>query len=187
MRLIDADALNLDYEVEMADDWKTAHEIANHIKYAPTVEAIPVVHCKEEVNERGENMAKQDFYYVPVEVNGDWNSCKYRKVSLEELDELLDLYRNKVLEICRNGEKGVMAMWAFFKNTMGVAYTDMANAYDLLTDDHKSLVDREHELRHEYNHFKELHHIRYYGSVEEYHLVCADNAKKRLGKYTMEE
>ena len=42
MRLINADALNLDYEVEMADDWKTAHEIANHIRYAPTVEAIPI-------------------------------------------------------------------------------------------------------------------------------------------------
>lgn len=36
-RLIDADALNLDDEVEMADDWKTAHEIANCVKYAPTV------------------------------------------------------------------------------------------------------------------------------------------------------
>ena len=36
-RLIDADALNLDYEVEMADDWKTAHEIANVVKYAPTI------------------------------------------------------------------------------------------------------------------------------------------------------
>lgn len=28
---------------EMADDWKTAHEIANVIKYAPTVDAVPVV------------------------------------------------------------------------------------------------------------------------------------------------
>lgn len=36
-RLIDADALNLDYEVEMADDWKTAHEIANCVKYAPAI------------------------------------------------------------------------------------------------------------------------------------------------------
>lgn len=36
-RLIDADALNLDYEVNMADDWKTAHEIANCVRYAPTV------------------------------------------------------------------------------------------------------------------------------------------------------
>ena len=35
--LIDKDALNLDYEVEMAEDWKTAHEIANCVKYAPTV------------------------------------------------------------------------------------------------------------------------------------------------------
>ena len=42
MKLIDVDALNLDHEVEMADDWKTAHEIANHVKYAPVVEAIPV-------------------------------------------------------------------------------------------------------------------------------------------------
>lgn len=41
-RLIDADALNLDYEVDMADDWKTAHEIANIVKYAPTVDAIPI-------------------------------------------------------------------------------------------------------------------------------------------------
>lgn len=36
-RLIDADALNLEKEVSMADDWKTAHEIANCVKYAPTI------------------------------------------------------------------------------------------------------------------------------------------------------
>ena len=47
MRLIDADALNLDYEVEMADDWKTAHEIANIVKYAPSVDAVEVVRCKD--------------------------------------------------------------------------------------------------------------------------------------------
>lgn len=47
MRLIDADALNLDYEVDMADDWKTAHEIANHIRYAPAFDAVPVVRCRE--------------------------------------------------------------------------------------------------------------------------------------------
>ena len=41
-RLIDADALNLEYEVDMADDWKTAHEIANIVKYAPTIDAVPV-------------------------------------------------------------------------------------------------------------------------------------------------
>ena len=36
-RLIDADALELEKEVSMADDWKTAHEIANCVKYAPTI------------------------------------------------------------------------------------------------------------------------------------------------------
>jgi hypothetical protein len=46
MRLIDADALNLDYEVDMADDWKTAHEMANIVKYAPTIDAVPVRHGK---------------------------------------------------------------------------------------------------------------------------------------------
>lgn len=47
MRLIDADALNLEYEVDMADDWKTAHEMANIVKYAPTVDAVPVIRCKD--------------------------------------------------------------------------------------------------------------------------------------------
>lgn len=39
MRLIDADALmkELEREVELADDWKTAHEISNCVKYAPTI------------------------------------------------------------------------------------------------------------------------------------------------------
>lgn len=36
-RLIDADALDLENEVSMADDWKTAHEMANCVKYAPTI------------------------------------------------------------------------------------------------------------------------------------------------------
>jgi len=47
VRLIDADALDLDREVEMADDWNTAHEIANCVKYAPTIDAVPVVRCRE--------------------------------------------------------------------------------------------------------------------------------------------
>lgn len=36
-RLIDADAINLDYVVDMADDWEVAHEITNCMRYAPTV------------------------------------------------------------------------------------------------------------------------------------------------------
>lgn len=39
-RYIDADALmkELEREVELADDWKTAHEIVNVVKYFPTIE-----------------------------------------------------------------------------------------------------------------------------------------------------
>ena len=44
-RYIDVDKLNLDAEVEMADDWKTAHEIANVIKYAPAEDVTPLVHA----------------------------------------------------------------------------------------------------------------------------------------------
>lgn len=55
-RLIDADALDLDREVTTADDWKTAHEIANCVKYAPTVIAASQtdhwVHTQEILNDR---------------------------------------------------------------------------------------------------------------------------------------
>ena len=34
----------LEREVELADDWKTAHEIANVAKYAPSID---IVRCKE--------------------------------------------------------------------------------------------------------------------------------------------
>lgn len=54
MRLIDADALDLDREVELADDWKTAHEIANCVKYAPTVDAAPVKHGRWELFDSAE-------------------------------------------------------------------------------------------------------------------------------------
>ena len=42
-RYIDADALmrELEREVELADDWKTAHEIVNVVKYFPTTESEP--------------------------------------------------------------------------------------------------------------------------------------------------
>jgi len=55
MKLIDVDALNLEYEVEMADDWKTAHEIANHIRYAPEVDAIPVKFIIDYLNKGGKD------------------------------------------------------------------------------------------------------------------------------------
>ena len=34
----------LEKEVKLADDWKTAHEIANVVKYA---QSIDIVHCRE--------------------------------------------------------------------------------------------------------------------------------------------
>lgn len=43
---IEADALmrELEREVDLADDWKTAHEISNVVKYFPTADVRPNVH-----------------------------------------------------------------------------------------------------------------------------------------------
>lgn len=75
MRLIDADELNLDYEVEMADDWKTAHEIANHVEYAPTAYDVnAVVKQIEEFVECDDDCAKS-FYY-----GDDCSDCVFGKI-----------------------------------------------------------------------------------------------------------
>ena len=36
----------LEKEVKLADDWKTAHEIANVVKYAPSIDIVPCKECK---------------------------------------------------------------------------------------------------------------------------------------------
>ena len=36
----------LEREVELADDWKTAHEIANVAKYAPSIDIVRCQDCK---------------------------------------------------------------------------------------------------------------------------------------------
>lgn len=70
MKLIDVDALNLDHEVEMADDWKTAHEIANHVKYAPVVEAIPVEWIEKWLDEfLGVKLEEEITYLDPFKKN----------------------------------------------------------------------------------------------------------------------
>lgn len=48
-RYIDADALmkEIDREVKLSDHWKTAHEMANVIKYFPTADVVEVVRCKD--------------------------------------------------------------------------------------------------------------------------------------------
>lgn len=127
---------------------------------------------------------KKDFYYVPVDKYGNWTDTEYRRVSREELDKLEEKYGRAVLKICSNGNIGAMAMWACFKNVIdGGCYGDMINAYRLLADDHNSLVDREHELRHAWNHYEELVRIRHYGTVENYYLERAKKAKERYEKY----
>lgn len=126
---------------------------------------------------------KKEFY-VQVDENKKWSSGKYRKVTREELDEILDTFGKEVLKLCSNGNQGCMAMWACFKNRInGGCYGDMINAYSLLSDDSKSLVDREHELRHALNHYHELWKIRYYGTVEEYYFARAKEAKEKYEKY----
>lgn len=130
---------------------------------------------------------KKDFYYVQVDEYKKWSSGKYRKVTADELDELLKVFGDKVLNLCSNGSEGAMAMWACFKSRInGGCYSDMINAYRLLTDDSKSLVDREHELRHAWDEYEELWRIRYFGTVENYYLKKASEARERYEKYCSE-
>lgn len=126
-------------------------------------------------------MSNKKEYLVPVGASNEWLGNKYRKVSREELDKILEIYSNDILKIISNGEQGVMTMWAYFKNRLcGGCYGDIINAYRILSNDNKSLVDREHELRHAYQRYKELWRIRYFGSVEAYHLAKAKEAKEKL-------
>ena len=88
-RYIDADKLNLDAEVEMADDWKTAHEIANIVKYAPTEGVAPVVHAKWILNSfpgSGEYVCSncRRLEYFPSSVAKDeYKYCPYCGAKME--------------------------------------------------------------------------------------------------------
>lgn len=46
MRLIDADALWKDFELA-PDEWAKGRTIAAYISAAPTIDAVPVVRCKD--------------------------------------------------------------------------------------------------------------------------------------------
>ena len=98
---------------------------------------------------------RQEKYFVRVDQWKHWTSDKYREVTADELDALIEHWGKEILSIVSNGRKGVMAMWACFKSRInGGCYSDMINAYQLLTDDHQSLVDREHELRHKWKEYE---------------------------------
>lgn len=127
---------------------------------------------------------KNEKFMIQVDAHKNWAPGKYREVTRDELDALLEHFGHKVLNICSNGCEGAMAMWACFKsNINGGCYSDMINAYRLLTDDRKSLVDREHELRHAWNQYEELWQIRYFGTVEAYYLDEAKRAKEYRERY----
>lgn len=129
-------------------------------------------------------MPDYKVYAVRVDENFNWTSTKYRKVDLEELDKILKYYGNKVKELCSNGSQGAMTMWAYFKSRIDSGcYSDMINAYELLTDDSKSLVDREHEFRQTYEQYRELWAIRYYCSLENFYRKKALEAEETLKKY----
>ena len=134
---------------------------------------------------------RQEFYYAQVDPKTNdysWTECKYHKLTLEQMDDALQKWGNKVLHIVSNGKEGAMAMWACFKSHINSGcYSDMINAYRLLTDDHKSLVDRERELRHAWNHYEELWQIRYYGTVENYLKEELERAKERYQRYCKEQ
>ena len=134
---------------------------------------------------------EQETFWVQVDEWGNWSPCKYREVTADELDKLIDLYGKRVLQLVSRGREGAMVMWAVFKNRItGEGFSDLSNAYRLLTDDTPCLLTREHELRHAYEQWEELFRIRYYGSVAAYYLHKADEATKYIqrhrGNYTAE-
>ncbi len=113
---------------------------------------------------------------------------KYRKVNAEELDEILKKYGDRVLSICSSRSRGAMTMWACFKSRINSGcYSDMINAYTLLSDDPKSLHEREHELRHAWDEYEELWAIRYHGTLEQYYLDEAKKAREHAERYQQTE
>jgi hypothetical protein len=129
-------------------------------------------------------MSNNKVYAVRVDEDFNWTPTRFRKVDLEELDRILKVYGNTVKDICSRGSQGAMTMWAYFKSRIDSGcYSDMINAYSLLSNDNKSLVDREHELRHAFEQYKELWAIRYFGSLENYFRKKASEAEETLKKY----
>lgn len=128
-------------------------------------------------------MDKDTKFLVRVDQYGNWTEDTYRAVTREELDDILEKYSRQLMDLVA-GKTGAMAMWACFKNVTSAVsgcggYGDAINAYRMLTDDHKSLEDREHELRHFWKKYEELKQIRYHGTVEAYYLKRAEEAKNR--------
>ena len=130
---------------------------------------------------------RKNTYLIRIDKNRNWMK-EYREVSREELDELIKKVGHDILNICSRGDEGAMAMWACFANRIkNGRYGEMINAYRLLAKDNKSLVEREHELRHAWYKYDELWKIRYYGTVEHYYLKKSQEAKETMEKYLKRE
>ncbi len=84
IRLIDANALNLEYEVDMADDWKTAHEIANVVKYAPTIDAIPISFIEKKIESIRQYLEKHGG---EIDIEEFVDRLIYKAVAYERLIE----------------------------------------------------------------------------------------------------
>ena len=133
-------------------------------------------------------MTDKREFLVQVDEYGNWTEGKYRKVNAEELDEILKKYGDRVLSICSSRSRGAMTMWACFKSRINSGcYSDMINAYTLLSDDPKSLHEREHELRHAWDEYEELWAIRYHGTLEQYYLDEAKKAREHAERYQQTE
>lgn len=113
-------------------------------------------------------------YKVPVDPHGNWIENRGGVYILDEetLDKIISKYEGEIYRLIE-GRKGVMAMWACFLNHLSIrgtcSYSSAINAYCIMSDDHKSLVDREHELRHKWNQYEILWKIRYHGSLTQYY------------------
>lgn len=120
----------------------------------------------------------REFYWVPTDKFGNWTPDNEIKMTADELDKIIDKYEGQIYRMIE-GREGAMTMWACFLNHMDKGYSSAINSFRLLTNDHRSLVDREHELRHKWNQYRELQHIRYYGSSTEYYEHMVEECKRR--------
>lgn len=127
-------------------------------------------------------MNKKKTFLIPVDQYKNWTEGKFREVDLKEMEDILQYWAYKVMELCA-GRDGSMAMWAYFKSrTNNGCYSDAINAYRILTNDSKSLVDLEHNLRHTYDEWRYLWAVRYYGSYAKYQEVKTAAIRKRFNE-----
>ena len=115
-------------------------------------------------------MTKTTFL-VRVDERGNWTRKKYREVTADELDVILDKYSRKIKNTIASN-KGAVAMQSCFNSiASGYEYPEGA-------DNTQTPKDCEYVLRLLLTRYDELKRIRTYGSVEQYHLSKANKARE---------